>query len=61
MTPAAEPSDEEVAAAVVVLIAARAGSAAAAEPPALWRDRSAALRAPLLPGPCSWRASGLPR
>ncbi len=53
---------EELAALVAVL-AARSGSVPEPEPEprSLWRDRSAAVRAPLLHGPGSWRASGLPR
>jgi Acyl-CoA carboxylase epsilon subunit len=53
---------EELAALVAVL-AARSGGAPEPEPErrSLWRDRTAAVRAQLLPGPGSWRASGLPR
>jgi hypothetical protein len=57
-----EATAEELAALVAVLAARSGGDPAPApEPPSLWRDRAARLRAPLLPGPGSWRASGLPR
>ena len=57
-----EPTTEELAALVAVL-AARSAGEPTAEPelPSLWRDRRPLLRAPLQPGPGSWRASGLPR
>ncbi len=55
------PSDEEIAAAIVVLLASRAAGAGDEGPPSLWRDHTAILRAPLMPGPGSWRASALPR
>lgn len=57
-----EATAEELAALVAVLAARSAGEPdAAPEAPSLWRDRGARLRAPLLPGAGSWRASGLPR
>jgi len=55
-------SDAEVAAAVVALIASRAVEAAdTVEPRSTWRDRAAAVHAPLMPGPGAWRASALQR
>lgn len=57
-----DASAEELAALVAVLAArSGGGSEAAEEPVSLWRDKAALVRAPLLPGPGSWRASGLPR
>jgi hypothetical protein len=55
------PTPEELAALVTVVAARSAGSPPPGEPASLWRDRAAVLRAPLAPGPGSWRASGLPR
>jgi hypothetical protein len=57
-----EPTPEELAALVAVL-AARGGGEPEPEPEprSLWQDRAALMRAPLTPGPGSWRASGLPR
>ncbi len=57
-----DASAEELAALVAVL-AARSGGVAVPEPEpvSLWRDKAAPVRAPLMPGPGSWRASGLPR
>ena len=57
-----QPTPEELAALVVVL-SARAGAEAPATPaaatrPSGWADRGSALRAPLVPGPGAWRASG---
>ncbi|MGB9377944.1 MAG: acyl-CoA carboxylase epsilon subunit [Mycobacteriales bacterium] len=54
--------DEAIAAAVVALLAARAAEQIGDdEPRPLWRDRSAAMKAPLMPGRGAWRASALPR
>jgi Acyl-CoA carboxylase epsilon subunit len=57
-----EPTAEELAALVTVL-AARAAAGGGDRPARrrpLWRDRTALLGAPRMPGPGSWRASGLP-
>ncbi len=57
-----DPTPEELAALVAVLAARSTGAPdPAPEPRSLWRDHAARLRAPLLPGAGSWRASGLPR
>jgi hypothetical protein len=57
-----EPTPAELAALVAVLAARSSPEAPAPSvTPSLWRDRASMLRAPLLPGPGSWRASGLPR
>ena len=56
------PTEEELAALVIVLAAAAAGAAPAPDRPgsgwsAYWRS----IRAPVLPGPESWRMSSRPR
>ncbi len=58
---AAMPTDEQVAAAVVALVALAGGGVADSRPRSLWADRSALVRAPLMAGAGSWRASALPR
>jgi hypothetical protein len=57
-----DPTEEELAALVAVL-AARAAAAPPppADPPRTWAAYWRTVRAPLRPGPGSWRASGLPR
>ena len=63
-----EPDDAEVAALTAVLAAAASGNSATtgpAEPDtrgrSVWVDRTAAVRAPLNPGPGAWRTHYLPR
>ena len=54
-----QPTPEELAALVVVLSAQPPPEAPASRArPSGWADRGSALRAPLVPGPGAWRASG---
>jgi hypothetical protein len=56
-----EPTPDELAALLVVLASRpHARSAAAGQRPSLWSSPGQMLRAPLVPGPGAWRASGLP-
>lgn len=57
------PDDHELVALTAVIGAAAAGPGPSAPDPAPdpWSDPAAQLRAPLVPGPGAWRASGLPR
>ncbi len=57
------PTAEELAALVGVLTARATAAVATSAGPvrSRWRDRAALVGAPLLPGPGTWRASGLPR
>ncbi len=57
------PDQLEQVAALVVVLSARAAAqdSAGDQPPALWRERTALVRAPLMAGRGSWRASALPR
>ena len=54
-----QPTPEELAALVVVL-SAQPPAEVPAPPtrPSGWADRGSAIRAPLVPGPGAWRASG---
>ena len=59
------PTDEETAALAVVLRAKlaagpRPGAAADRRGAGRWADRSRAMRAPLTPGPGSWRRTATP-
>ncbi|MFC4459785.1 acyl-CoA carboxylase subunit epsilon, partial [Pseudonocardia nematodicida] len=57
------PDDAELAALTAVVAAAASAGGADAPPPAPpspWSHPAAQLRAPLVPGPGAWRASGLP-
>lgn len=60
-----EPDDAEVAALTAVLAAAASTTTGPAEPDtrgrSVWVDRTAAVRAPLNPGPGAWRTHYLPR
>ena len=59
-----QPTAQETAAVVVVLsaLAGQDRPGPAARPaPAQWSARSRFMRAPVMPGPGAWRASGLPR
>ena len=56
------PDDAELAALTAVVLTLSGGGPQGPPPaPSLWRDRSAAVHAPLVAGPGAWRASALPR